>query len=296
MTKKWKRNKTLKHLKNKHCKMFILITGGNGFIAREIKPFFEKAGFTVENPSRHELDVYNQASVNTFFEKYYDIVIHTAVKGGRRTIPDTPDMVLYNWTMFQNLVEQVDNNKIGKLIHIGSGAAFDRKRDILNFDHFNLRESIPRDFYGLSKFLIENYIFNTDKPIFNIRVFGCFGFSEQPDRFIHSAITNVINQKPIKVFNDRYMDFIYVEDLATIILDVITDPKEKDINACYPQKYLLSEVAQKVKSLLNSNVDIEVGEFVNNYCGKSNIKIDNLKGLDLGILNFYEFLVKENIL
>lgn len=276
--------------------MLVLITGGQGFIAREIKPILEQAGLNVISPSRLELNVFDKKNVTEYFQdKVFDLVIHTAVMGGRRTFEDSPETVMYNWVMFQNLVEEMDKGHILKMIHLGSGAAFDRQVNIYNYTSERLGESIPRDYYGLSKFLIENYILHCHKNIINLRVFGCFGFSEQTDRFIHGNLLKLIKGEKLEVFADKYMDFIFVEDLAQLILNILEGGIiEKDINACYDQKLKLSEIALIISSFSENAVTINIGQKTKNYCGMSKLKnllLDkNFQGLEMGIEKFYNKL------
>ena len=62
----------------------ILITGGNGYIAKSIKnSLWDK--YHIIAPGREELDLLSSESVDAFFEgKHFDVIIHTATVGGSR--------------------------------------------------------------------------------------------------------------------------------------------------------------------------------------------------------------------
>ena len=65
--------------------MKILITGGNGNIAKMIKKNLSKY-YEIDNPSRQELNILNGDEINNYLNnKNYDVLIHTAILGGRRT-------------------------------------------------------------------------------------------------------------------------------------------------------------------------------------------------------------------
>ena len=69
--------------------MKILITGGNGFIGRNLIKTFNKE-YEIFAPSSSELDLTSTKSVEKYFQnKYFDVVIHCAIKGGRRNIKDS---------------------------------------------------------------------------------------------------------------------------------------------------------------------------------------------------------------
>jgi O-succinylhomoserine sulfhydrylase len=61
--------------------MRILVTGGNGFIGRNIKESYLSQKHTIIAPSRLELDCSDDKSVETFFKNNsFDVVIHSATK------------------------------------------------------------------------------------------------------------------------------------------------------------------------------------------------------------------------
>ena len=102
--------------------MKILITGGSGFIGRSLIKALNQE-HDVFSPSSKELDVTNSYDVEKYLQnKYFDWVIHCAIKGGRRATQDTSDDAYNNIKMFFNLM----NNKVrfGKLINFSSGAQF----------------------------------------------------------------------------------------------------------------------------------------------------------------------------
>jgi GDP-L-fucose synthase len=106
----------------------ILITGGNGFIARNLSKILSNQ-YKVETVSRQDLDLTDYESTKKFFsDKQYDLVIHTAVEGGRRTKPDTEEMFYKNILMTYNLLS--NKHCFDKIITFGSGAELDRRFDI----------------------------------------------------------------------------------------------------------------------------------------------------------------------
>ena len=80
--------------------MNILITGSNGFIGRNLsKQLSDKYGYNITELHRGNCDLLNPESVDNFFRnsnKTYDLVLHTAVEGGRRTKTDSSDIVYKN--------------------------------------------------------------------------------------------------------------------------------------------------------------------------------------------------------
>ncbi len=236
--------------------MNILITGKNGYIANAIKNNLPKDKYNIYSIGRDNFDLTSSHQTNKFFtNKYYDVVIHTAISGGSRLVEDDYNVVDTNLRMYYNLLE--NKTHFGKLINIGSGA------ELLSVD-------TP---YGLSKNIIYNSVLNTD-DFYNLRVYAVFDENELDRRFIKSAITNYINKKDINIFDDRYMDLFYMKDLINVIkyyIDNTNIPKE--VNCVYEHKYKLSEIANIINDLSDYNVSVNIlnEDSKKNYIGEFNL-------------------------
>ena len=67
--------------------MKILITGGNGYIAKSLVK--ELGEYNITTISRKDFDLCDSIATNNWFkDKEFDIVIHTAVRGGSRLKKD----------------------------------------------------------------------------------------------------------------------------------------------------------------------------------------------------------------
>ena len=85
--------------------MNVVITGGNGFIARNVYKKI-KDNHNVILTDRQTLNVLNRDQVDKFFDDHkIDIVIHTAVSGGSRTKQDDVHALINNLIMFDNLAQ-----------------------------------------------------------------------------------------------------------------------------------------------------------------------------------------------
>ena len=65
--------------------MNILITGGNGYIAKSLSKSLSNS----ISITRKDFDLTDRHATNKWFEgKYFDVIIHTSVKGGSRLLVD----------------------------------------------------------------------------------------------------------------------------------------------------------------------------------------------------------------
>jgi dTDP-4-dehydrorhamnose reductase len=255
--------------------MKILITGGKGYIAKGIKDaLWDK--YHIIAPGKDELDLTNTKSVEKFFEnKYFDVVIHTAIKGVADTKDPDETISFWNLVMFYNLLSKKDHFK--KLINIGSGA----------------ERYLPNTPYGYSKNIINKLVQKYD-DFYTLRVFAVFDENENDTRFIKSSIRKVLNNEPIVVYQDRLMDFIYMPDLISIIGYYIEGRDLlKEVDCIYEDTVSLSKIAKYINNHLSTNrVPINVEDPLpgENYIGTFTELPIAFIGLEQGIKNVYNKL------
>ena len=256
----------------------ILITGGNGFIAKNI---FENLNHTydIDVITRSDFDLLDTISVNKFFsDKFYDVVIHTAIIGGSRLKEDAPSIVYDNTLMLYNIL---DNKKhYSRLINLGSGAEL----------------AYPKTPYGMSKSVISNIIDSLDNH-YNLRIFAVFNESELETRFIKSNILRYLNKEDIVIHKNKYMDFFSFTDFVKVIKMYIEEQSSnlsKTFDCSYDTKFTLVDIANIINTLDEYRVSIRVIDndtLGSNYIGECNTeyKLD-YKGLKNSIEDMFKVL------
>lgn len=265
--------------------MNILFTGAKSFLAKELADYFisSKLRNNLILTDRKTLDPTNKKLVEDFFNDIkVDIVVHTAIKGGKRNHKENINDLYDNISMFENLSKV--SHKFKLMFNFGSGAEFDRRNSIHRAKEQHVELATPLDYYGMSKNIITRKINSMNKNIFNLRLFGCFGAREEQQRLFRSTYNKLLNNKSPIIHQDKEMDFVYSKDVGKIIEHIIRyeNPSiPRDINICYKQKYKLSEMVNIVKSLTNKDNDviIEKSNLSNSYSG-CNERLQNL-GVEL---------------
>lgn len=253
--------------------MKILITGGNGYIAKSLYNAF-KDKYETTYITRQNFDLTDQFETSKYFSnKYFDVVVHCAVSGGSRLKQETWGDMDGNLKMYYNLLNC--KNKFEKLIHFGSGA----------------ETNAPETPYGISKRVIAKSISEIDN-FYNIKIFGVFDENELDTRFIKGNIKRYINKESMVIHQDKFMDFFYMKDLISLVDYYITNNNmPKQIDCSYTGLYKLSEIANIINELDDYKVDIQIKEegMSMSYYGVANVLLDFV-GLKEGIKEIYNKL------
>ena len=255
--------------------MKILITGANGYVGKSLYNAL-KDKYKITTITRKEIDLNNSNQVNDFFkDKYFDVVLHCAVKGGSRLQQDNWSIMDYNLQMYYNLLS--NQSYFNKFIHFGSGAELYAKNG-------------P---YGFSKDIIRKSIMIRDN-FYNLRIFGVFDDNELDTRFIKANIKRYINKESIQIHQDKVMDFFHMQDLIKVVEYYINEKNLlKEFNCSYSEHVSLKEIANIINDLDNYKVDIMVVNenlaepYVNNQWFGLGL---NFIGLEQGIKEVYNKL------
>ena len=256
--------------------MNILITGGNGYIAKSLYTNL-KDKHNVTSINRKNFDLTDYHDTCSFFNKNkFDVVLHTAIVGGTRLKKDEDTVFEQNITMFNNLV--ANKNYFFKLITFGSGAETFHGNTL----YANSKREISKQILDYSNF-------------YNLNIFGVFDHNELNTRFIKSNIIRYIKKEPMLIHTNKIMDLFYMKDLINLVDHYIqNDNLVKTVNCSYETKSTLVNIAKFINTLSNYEVPININnkDCLEFYCGNSDLPIETL-GLEQGILDTYK-IIKNN--
>jgi len=253
--------------------MKVLVTGGNGYVAKKL--ITGLSDYDVEVITRADLDLTDENACRIFFyNKSYDVVIHTAIEGGSRLKEDNTKVLENNLKMYFNLINYAAQH--AKFISFGSGAEIGH----------------PTDPYGLSKHVIARLMLA--KPnCYNIRIYAVFDHDELDTRFIKANITKYANKEDMVIHQNKLMDFFYMEDLISVVKYYIKERNpNKSFNCTYLQSKTLLQIAEIINHLDKHRVGISVLKdgLVKGYIGSWDGLVLPLVGLEQGIMNTYNII------
>lgn len=280
--------------------MKVLITGGNGFIARNLYEQL-KDKYSIVSLGRKELNLLDSINVfNCLKNNRFDVVIHTATYDAapKHSTKDPTKVLEYNLRMFFNIVRGKDY--FGKMIYFGSGAEFGRENWKPRMSENYFDNYVPADQYGFSKYVMTKYALETEK-IYNLRLFGMYGkYDDWRTRVIPNVCYMAISGKTVTIEQNKYYDFLYIDDLMKITKWFIdNDPKNKVYNVCTGKVADFKTLAEKIVKLSGRELPIVINKkgLGTEYSGDNGLLMSEMKGftftsIDEGLGMLYEWCDK----
>lgn len=200
----------------------ILITGGSGKLGSELKKIYPDALI----PTRNELDLTKKENVFEYINKNApDIIIHTAALTNVRLCEENKELAwLTNVIGTQNLINALKSFSMEtKFVFVSTACVF--SGDEGNYDENSI--PYPRNFYALTKLLAE-FIVRQYKNHLIIR-------------------TNFVSREPWpfdKAFIDRYGTYLFADEVAKGINDMISQGMDSIVHICGDEKMSMHDLAK----------------------------------------------------
>ena len=239
----------------------ILITGGAGFIAFHLANMLKNKGNSVVgfdnynpyyDPSLkrarvtelskndvviHTADLNNKDQMfELMSQEKPDVVVHLAAHAGvRQSLENPRDYIENNIIGTQNLIDACEANGISKVIYASTSC-------VMAGNALPWKEDEPTDHqlnpYGYSKRTNEcQFKVSKIEKVIGLRFFTVYGPWGRPDMALFTFTKNILDSKPIDVFNygDMKRDFTYVDDIVQgigIVIDRVLSV-DNSINEIY---------------------------------------------------------------
>ena len=257
--------------------MKILVTGAAGFIGFNLSSRLLKDGHQVvgidnlndyydvnlkkkrlaiiEKNERFTFvlgDLSDRENMQQLFKTHsFDYVINLAAQAGvRYSIENPASYVDSNLVGFGNILEGCRHSGVKHLVYASSSSVYGLNTNM----PFSVRHNVdhPISLYAASKkaneLMAHTYSYLYKLPTTGLRFFTVYGPWGRPDMALFLFTKAMLNNKPIKIFNNGEMqrDFTYIDDIVEGVVRVMqnipkADPDWQPINpnpstSCVPYK------------------------------------------------------------
>lgn len=230
-----------------------------------------------------------------------DCIIHLADIPGVTACSEVnfDEYIKYNITATQRMLDAIKNKGVKKLIYASSSTVYG---DNDGLPMSELHNPKPISLYGVTKLAGETLchyygkVYDIDVSI--LRFFTVYGPRQRPDMAFHNFIKKIIMEEEIYIYGDgeQRRDFIYVEDICEIILNLLElNLKNEIINVGGGIALSVNESIKIIEKLLNKKavlryIDSIIEEQIITYASVE--KLQDIITLDKKT-DIYEGLKKE---
>jgi UDP-glucuronate 4-epimerase len=170
-----------------------------------------------------------------FAEEGFDRVVHLAAQAGVRYSLENPHSYIdSNIVGTLHVLEGCRHNKVEHLVYASSSSVYGANTEMPFSIHHNVDH--PLALYGATKkaneLMAHTYSNLYDLPTTGLRFFTVYGPFGRPDMALFMFTKNIIEGKPIDVFNygNHRRDFTLVDDIVEGVirtLDHVAEPNEE---------------------------------------------------------------------
>lgn len=278
--------------------MRILITGGAGFIGHRLTVELTTLGYSIlvvdkltdygVIPTNEHLSITNQRiqymsqqklrvpiiediskpDIARIIERYDpNVIVNLAAFSRVKLVESNPAMASDSLIkgIFNLLYANVPNLK--RFVQVSSSMIYS---DWPNIKDYAMTEEslfrIPKNHYGILKLagerIVEQYCIDNDVEYTIVRPSAVYGERDLMDRVVPKFLTAAHNNEPIYVNGDSRIDFTYIEDFISGMVQCIINPDAKNLvfNITRGNSRTLIEAAEVAKQVTNSKSDIVLKE------------------------------------
>lgn len=231
--------------------MKILVSGAAGFIGFHLSIYLLKRGDDVvgldnlndyydvklktdrldilrnhQNFTFIKADLSDRSALNQVFsDHHFDRVINLAAQAGVRYSIENPHAYIdANIVGFMNILEACRHNKVEHLVYASSSSVYGSNTQMPFSIHHNVDH--PVSLYAATKkaneLMAHTYSHLYGLPVTGLRFFTVYGPWGRPDMALFMFTKAIIEEQPIKVFNNGKMqrDFTYIDDIVEGVVRV----------------------------------------------------------------------------
>jgi len=192
----------------------------------------------IDNPSysHYRVDLSNYNGVHEIFKKHRpQVVVNLAAQAGVRYSIENPlEYINSNILGFAHILENCRNSKVEHLVYASTSSVYGGNTQ-MPFSE-NQSANHPLSLYAASKksneLMAHTYSYLYQLPTTGLRFFTVYGPWGRPDMALFKFTKNILDQKPIEVFNNgkHTRDFTYIDDIVEGVMRTIKNYSTSNLN------------------------------------------------------------------
>lgn len=252
----------------------ILVTGAGGFVGANVVPRLAEQGFDCLGLDLHrgELeekfpmiqgDILDENHLDRVLENV-SIIVHLAVSNLRTSIKNPKRNVKINVNGTLNILEAARERGVGKIVYASASSVYGTPRYVpVDEDH----PKFPTTVYGITKYASEHLLrvyhrlYGLD--YFILRFTNVYGPKQHLSTggLVPVALNKIHAGETMQVYGDgsQTRDFVYVGDLARMIVDIVSDEEKKNmiVNAGTGKEVSILQVIETCGRVLGIEPELE---------------------------------------
>jgi nucleoside-diphosphate-sugar epimerase len=225
--------------------MKFTILGSKGFIGSNIENYLKKLGHECYTPEIRNHDLSGESlghvifaiGVPNFKERPFD-----AVEGHVCALKKILEKCRYESLVYFS----------GTRVYSRMSSTNEDEPVLINSLEYN-------NLYEISKLMGESLCIATKNPNVKIvRLSNVTGFNPNSNLFLPSIIKEAVQTNKIKIFTSlkSEKDYIYINDVNSLIYEILINGKDKIYNVASGQNIKSQQLLEKIKSITNCSIEI----------------------------------------
>ncbi|AMC94015.1 NAD(P)-dependent oxidoreductase [Erysipelothrix larvae] len=233
--------------------MKVLVTGGNGQLAYDVKLALDKAGIDYKSIDFEDADITNEKEIKNLIRDYApDAIIHCAAYTAVDQAEDDKEKVEAINVLGTRYIAEASKEIDAKLVYISTDYVFDGE----GTQPFEVTDTPnPVSWYGITKYQGELEVQKVLEKYFIVRISWVFGVNG--NNFVKTMLRLGNERDSLNVVNDQIGSPTYCGDVAPILVDMIQTEKYGIYHATNEGFCSWYDFTQKIFEIANINCEVK---------------------------------------